>query len=265
MGDDAHQIIPFPRARRLITDVGRVGSRRPVIRGLLEVDVTEPRERIRQFEEATGERLSFTAFLAACAGQAIEAHKHVHASRDWRGRLVVFDDVDISTLVEVERDGQKLPVGHIVRAANRKNVREIHDEIRQVQHRPSSEKNVRRLLAISRVPSFLRRAFLRAVERSPHWSKSLKGTVVLTAVGMFGKGVGWGLALPTHSLGITVGGIAEKPGIVDGRIEPREFLHVTLDFDHDIVDGAPAARFAQYFSELVERAEGLPPDAGTVQ
>jgi pyruvate/2-oxoglutarate dehydrogenase complex dihydrolipoamide acyltransferase (E2) component len=27
---------------------------------------------------------------------------------------------------------------------------------------------------------------------------------------------------------------------------------VTLDFDHDIVDGAPAARFAQRFQELVE-------------
>jgi pyruvate/2-oxoglutarate dehydrogenase complex dihydrolipoamide acyltransferase (E2) component len=87
--------------------------------------------------------------------------------------------------------------------------------------------------------------------------KKYNGTVVLTAVGMFGRGGGWGIALPSHTLGITIGGIAKKPGIIDGRIEAREYLHVTLDFDHDIVDGAPAARFAQRFQELVENGYGL--------
>ncbi len=259
MNDDAaHQIIPFPKARRLVTDVGRVVKDRPVIRGLLEIDVTEPRTKIRAYREKTGESLSFTAYLVACAGQAIDAHKHVHACRNWLGRLVVYDDVDISTMIEVERDGKSFPVGHIVRAANRKTVREIHAEIRDVQNQPTRERNVRRLMAISAVPGFLRRLFLRLVDRSPKWTKKLKGTVVLTSVGMFGTGAGWGLALPTHSLGITVGGIAEKPGFVDGEVEPREILHVTLDFDHDIVDGAPAARFAQRFTELVEAGEGLP-------
>jgi len=54
-----------------------------------------------------------------------------------------------------------------------------------------------------------------------------------------------------------VGGIARKPGIYKDKIEPREYLNVTLDFDHDIVDGAPAARFAQQFSELVESGNVL--------
>lgn len=76
--------------------------------------------------------------------------------------------------------------------------------------------------------------------------------VVLSAVGMFSKGGGWGLSMPSHTLRITVGGIVEKPGSIDGRIEPREYLNVTLDFDHDIVDGALAPRFAQLFREMVE-------------
>ncbi|MGM0554900.1 MAG: 2-oxo acid dehydrogenase subunit E2 [Myxococcota bacterium] len=253
-----HQIKPFPRARRLVTDVGHVVQGRPVIRGLLEIDVTHAREKIREYKEQTGERLSFTAYLVACTGRAVDSHKSVHACRDWLGRLVIYDDVDISTMIEVERDEHRFPVGHIVRAANRKTVREIHDEIREVQTRPTSEKNVSRLIAISRVPSFLRRLFLEVVDRSPSWTKRLKGTAVLTSIGMFGTGAGWGLALPTHSLGITVGGIATKPGFVDGEVEPREILHVTLDFDHDIVDGAPATRFAQTFAEIVESAEALP-------
>jgi pyruvate/2-oxoglutarate dehydrogenase complex dihydrolipoamide acyltransferase (E2) component len=45
--------------------------------------------------------------------------------------------------------------------------------------------------------------------------------------------------------------------VVDHRIEVRELMSVTVSFDHDIVDGAPAARFTQRLKELVERAGEL--------
>lgn len=257
MSDEAYEVMAFPKARRLVTDVGRVVQGKPVIRGLLEIDVTVPRRKIRALREKTGESLSFTGYLATCAGEAIDAHKMVHACRDWRGRLIVYDEVDITTMIEVERDGRRFPVGHIIRAANKKSLRQIHDELRRIQAQPTEEQNVGRLMAISAVPGFLRRLFLRIVDKIPRLTKKLKGTVVLTSVGMFGGGAGWGLALPTHTLGITVGGIAEKPGYVEGHVEPREILHVTLDFDHDIVDGAPAARFAQRFVEIVESGEAI--------
>ena len=41
---------------------------------------------------------------------------------------------------------------------------------------------------------------------------------------------------------IALGGIATKPGIVEGRIQIREYLCITVSIDHDIIDGAPAAR-----------------------
>ena len=37
----------------------------------------------------------------------------------------------------------------------------------------------------------------------------------------------------------------------------RAYLSLTVDFDHDIVDGAPAARFVQQLKELIERGDGL--------
>jgi len=48
--------------------------------------------------------------------------------------------------------------------------------------------------------------------------------------------------------------------MVGGSVKPREYLHVTLSFDHDIVDGAPAARFAARLRGLVEGAHGLEMD-----
>jgi pyruvate/2-oxoglutarate dehydrogenase complex dihydrolipoamide acyltransferase (E2) component len=48
---------------------------------------------------------------------------------------------------------------------------------------------------------------------------------------------------------ITIGGI--------GRRQAREVLCLTVSVDHDIVDGAPAARFTQRLKELIEEGHGL--------
>ena len=93
--------------------------------------------------------------------------------------------------------------------------------------------------------------------RNPRWIKRFGGTVGLSAVGMFGTGGGWGIVAAPPTLMVVVGGISSQPRLVDGRLQDRQFLHVTLSFDHDVDDGGPAARFAAHLSELVENADGL--------
>ena len=83
--------------------------------------------------------------------------------------------------------------------------------------------------------------------------KGQGGTVRLTSVGVLGKDRDWGRGMPAHTLGVTLGGIAGRPGVVHGLIEIREYLSVTVGLDHDIIDGAPAARFTQRFTDLLER------------
>jgi hypothetical protein len=63
-----------------------------------------------------------------------------------------------------------------------------------------------------------------------------------------------------HSLDLIVGSIAQKPAVVEGRIEPREMLNLTVAFDHDVVDGAPAARFVRRLFEVIECGYGLAED-----
>jgi pyruvate/2-oxoglutarate dehydrogenase complex dihydrolipoamide acyltransferase (E2) component len=54
-----------------------------------------------------------------------------------------------------------------------------------------------------------------------------------------------------------VGSMAWKPAVVEGRIEPREILNLSVLFDHDVVDGAPATRFVRRLMELIESGHGL--------
>jgi len=62
---------------------------------------------------------------------------------------------------------------------------------------------------------------------------------------------------------MTVGGIGEKPGVVDGQIAIRDYLSLTISFDHELIDGAPAARFTQRLKDLIESGYGL--DDSTVE
>ncbi|MBI3203891.1 MAG: 2-oxo acid dehydrogenase subunit E2 [Myxococcales bacterium] len=260
MNEASFELAPFPRERHDIIDALEVGMRRHMVHALLEFDVTRALQLIRAQHESEGYKLSFTAFLVASVARAIDGDKRLHAYRDWRGRLVLFDEVDVVTLIESEVDSIAIP--HVVRAANRRALREIHDEIRRIQSKPAaSEQRSGLLIKLSRLtPSPLRRLFFRALRRDPQRLKRVAGTTLVTSVGMFGLGAGWALGIvPLHTLCLTVGGITRKPGVVDGGIEPRDYLALTASIDHDIVDGAPAARFAKRLREIVEGAEVLAP------
>src|SRR5579864_242326 len=102
---DGYTTVPFPRMRRLMIAFGRLTRHKHSIRGLVEIDVTRARQSLLELKARTGETLSFTAFLAACVGQAVEKNKEVHAYRNWRGQLVLFDDVDIAIMVERDMRG----------------------------------------------------------------------------------------------------------------------------------------------------------------
>lgn len=255
-----HEVKPFPLLRRLTVDSARQSRKQTPMHGLVEFDVAAARQRLAEHRDATGESISFTAYIIACLGRAIAAHRAVHAMRRLDGKLVIFEDADITVMIEIDAGGYAFALAHIIHAANRRSVREIHNEIRGVQARKSQ--NVSRgqqtgLRAFLLLPAFVRDFFYFLLRRSPHFAKRNIGTAFVTAIGMFGTGGGWGMAPTMYPLGVVLGGIAERPVRVAGEWQPREFLHVTLTFDHDIVDGAPATRFARTFGGLVESAELL--------
>ncbi len=261
---EAYQTVSFPKVRRLMVDGGWLGRQKHLIHGLVEMDVTEARRFIREHRARTGESLSFTAFVMRCLGRAVGENKQMQAYRTWGEKLVIFDDVDVNTMFEVEVNGRKLIRPHIIRAVNKKSLREVHEEIRWFQANHAGGREASFIEWFVRLPAFIRRFCLKVLFKNPRWLKEMNGTVSLTAVGMFGHGGGWGIPVSNHTLQLTLGGIAEKPALVNGRIENREYLCVTISIDHDVVDGAPAARFVQTLKEFIESNFGLDECAGQI-
>ncbi len=231
--------------------------------GLLEVDVTVVRQFIEEHKAHTGEQLSFTGYLALCLARAVDEDKSVQSYIKAGKQLVMFDDVDVGMMVERRTGETRGLMGIVIRDAAHKTYREIHEEVRAAQTQPVPEGRGMgswwRLMALPWPLSKLVTAFIRmTISRDPTVAVSKGGTVAITAVGMFGKGLGgWGIAPMSTSLALTVGSTTWKPAVVEGRIEPRQILNLTVVFDHDVIDGAPATRFTQRFVELIESGYGL--------
>ena len=262
-----YHVIDFPPERRAMPAFLDLASGKHRMYALLEVDVTVARQFIEEYKAQTGERLSFTGYLAFCLARAVEEHKAVQAYRKGRKQLVVFDHVDVGLMIEQKMGEKRLLTGHVIQGANHKTYREIHQEIRSVQSNlvPASAETVSWFHSAMLLPWPLSRLFnalfRMVIRRDPTIVTSMAGTVGISSVGMFGKGQGgWGISSGSHVLDLTVGSMAWKPAVVEGRIEPRQILNLTVMFDHDIIDGAPAARFVRRLVELIESGYGLGED-----
>jgi len=281
-----YKLVPYPKMRRVLSAMLRTVQRKHMMHGLVEMDVTKAHQYMREYKAKTGESLSFTAFIVTCLARAVDENKYVHAYRKGRNQLVLFDDVDVTVQVERKVDRQKKSVPstlatlssqkpghtnvddlkknrvdtmfpHIIRAANKKTFREIHHEIREAQEeRVETTLKFKAVKWTASLPTFMIVIIWRLlwwmIIKYPRLQKKYGGTVGITAVGMFGRGSGWGISTAAHTLDITLGGIGEKLVIVGGQLETREYLSMTISMDHDIIDGAPATRFALRLKELVE-------------
>jgi pyruvate/2-oxoglutarate dehydrogenase complex dihydrolipoamide acyltransferase (E2) component len=263
------EIVPFPPLQRQAVDWLELNRRRHTMHGLIEVDVTETRRAIRAYRARCGVPLSLTAFIIYCLARTVDQDRTMQAYRLGRRRLVLFADVDVGSMVEREVDGVKIPVPHVIRSANTKCPEEIEREMRSARtEAPEAVSTgslpawlrpllVRGLSAWLLVPAPLRRLIWTLALHNPYRRKRLMGTVGVTAVSMFGHGTGWAVAPMGHPLTVAIGGLVRKPGFVDGQSEPREYLCLTLTLDHDVIEGAPAARFAKRLTDLIEDSTGL--------
>jgi hypothetical protein len=108
--------------------------------------------------------------------------------------------------------------------------------------------------ALERVPSALRGLGLRAAVRLPSVAARLGPAIGVSSLGMFGDGIAWGVPVSPLTLMVTVGSIGRRPNASAAADREAEVLPLTLSFDHSVVDGGPAARFATTLRTVLEEA-----------
>lgn len=225
--------------------------------GLLEFDVTRPRRRLRDMRQQ-GQDGSLLAFLLKALGQAIADNPGLNSFVAYR-KISHFDDVDINIPVEVHLDGGVENRQLIIRDIVHKSLAEITAEIARVKEEKQSASWFtrpslgRRLLCL--LPRFLLQMVFRSFLNSHRLIRELSGTVFVSSVSSVSTVPGF--IVPyiggPKAVSVAFGSVFKKPLVVRDRIEIREVISVSAVFNHDIVDGAPAARFINSFRRYVEQ------------
>jgi pyruvate/2-oxoglutarate dehydrogenase complex dihydrolipoamide acyltransferase (E2) component len=223
---------------------------------LLEFDVTGLRKALREARRE-GRGGSLFAFFVKAIALCLEAHPDFNSMANLR-RTTSFDEVDVSVPIEISRGGEVYNRQLIIRDAHRKGVSEIDREIDAARKVDDGAKSylpspaLRRLVA--HLPAFAVRSLFRGIMRDHRMVIASSGTVFVTSVSMFSTAPGYVLPYiggPKAS-SFAIGSVVRKPVVVRGSIEVREIVNVTAAFNHDLIDGAPAARFVNELKRLVE-------------
>jgi len=243
-------------------DIGKIGREKHYVRALLQVDVTEARKKIKEHRQA-GKKIAFTAWLIKVIADCAALHPPICAvNRPRVNKVVVFKDVNVSIVVEKEVGGTRVPLPYLIRRADQKTYDQIHAEIESARSQKIVDEgnyvlgdkyNTAALNLFVHLPQWLRLLLMRSfVLNNPRRMQKMMGTVMVTTVGMVGHTRGWMIPFSMHPLSLAFGSLNEQPAVFRGEIQKRAILHLTVQIDHDVVDGMPAARFVD---DLVKKIQ----------
>jgi pyruvate/2-oxoglutarate dehydrogenase complex dihydrolipoamide acyltransferase (E2) component len=259
--------IQYPSSRRFTFDVGRIGREKHHVKALLEVDVTEALSKIKQ-NRRSGKKTSFTAWLIKVIADCVALHPPINGiNRRRRNKVVVFNDVDISLVIEKEVNGTRVPLPYVIRKADQKTLNQIYSEIESAKSQIIEDEgdyvlgerhNPVGMKLFANLPQWLRLALMRIfLFNNPQRLKDKMGTVMVTTAGMVGHTRGWITPFSMHPLSLSFGSLNEQPAVYCREIQIREILHLTVLVDHDVIDGVPAAKFVDDLVRKLEKGFGL--------
>lgn len=258
-----YNIREFPASRIATIDVGAIGKEKHHMCALIECDVTESRLKIKSLK-LQGSRISFTGWLLKAVSLTLKEHSEAAAFLYGRKRKIIFEDINVSLLVEKTLQGTKVPIPLVIEQADRKSIADITKEIESAKNEALSDSSIvinRRISLAERLyyylPGYVRRAIWRLMLRHPRSAYKKMGNVSFTSVGMFGQIRGWFIHTSIHPVSFGIGSVVKKPVVAGNEIKIREMLQMTVLIDHDVIDGGPMFRFICDLSKAIECGRGL--------
>jgi pyruvate dehydrogenase E2 component (dihydrolipoamide acetyltransferase) len=181
----------------------------------------ELRERANRRLEQDGIKASINDFIIKAVAVALARHPEVNAS--WGDNVIVrHHRVHVGVAVAVE-DGLITP---IIRDADRKRIRDIALEVRELA--------------------------VRAREKKLKPEEYTGASFSISNLGMFGIVEFTAIINPPEAGILAVGAVEEKPVVENGEVVVRPRMRLTMSCDHRVIDGAMGAKFLQTVRELIE-------------
>jgi pyruvate dehydrogenase E2 component (dihydrolipoamide acetyltransferase) len=222
------QVVPMSVMRKKIAEHMVLSAHTsPHVYSVYEVNfgrVSALRDKKKAEYETAGAKLTFTAFIAKVVVDALRQFPVVNASVDG-SNIVYKKDINLGIAVALD-NGLIVPV---IRGADERN-----------------------LLGLSRAINDLA---TRARSKKLNPEEVQGGTFTITNPGVFGALYGLPLINQPQVAILGVGAVEKRAVVIDDAIAIRPVCHITLGYDHRLIDGADAGRFLAYVKERLEGFE----------
>ena len=229
-------VLPFKGVRKAISDNMQASLNGSAQMSLsFEVDASalkQLRASLVSKAEKIGVKVSFTDLFALVVARAAAQVPIVNAALVGE-EIKVWDDINLGVAIATEisefETGLYVPV---VKDAGRKSLFTICSELKEL--------------------------IGKAKEGNLASDEMSGGTITLSSAAFLGGMLGTTPILsPGQVMLIQPGPIEDKPVVRDGEIVARPMMVFSLTFDHRVVDGVPAGKFAGKIRELIEDPELL--------
>jgi pyruvate dehydrogenase E2 component (dihydrolipoamide acetyltransferase) len=225
------EVVPMSTMRKKIAEHMIMSKRTSAhVHGVFEVDVTrivKLREKMKsKFEQATGSKLTFTPFFARAAVHGLRKFPIVNASVEGDSiryhssiNLGIAVALDWGLIVPVVKNAEERSFVGLQRA-----ISDLGERARGKKLKPDEVQG---------------------------------GTFTITNPGIFGAKFGMPIINQPQVAIMGVGGIVKKPVVVtdkDGNdsIAIRSMMHLSIGYDHRIIDGAVADQFMAEVKKFLE-------------
>lgn len=190
-------------------------------------DVTELvalRERVKERAmREKGVKMTYLPFIIKAVVAALKRHPYLNSEVNEEAQEILLKKYYNIGIAVATDEGLMVPV---VKAADQKDVYVLAKELTELSEQARS-----------------RRIDLADLKG---------GTFSITNYGVFGGTFATPIANHPEVVILGVGRIADQPLVRSGEIAVRKVLHLSLTFDHRVLDGAEAARFLNDLIEMLE-------------
>ena len=226
---------------------------------LSEIDMSSA-VRIRTSWQRSEPKPSYTAFVTKAVSLALRDHPYANRiPLEWPffKRIVQLNTIHMTVAVERDYPGAEQAVyAATIRNTDQLDLAAITQELQMISQgtEETSERWRTVQWIVKRLPTPLARTVLRIPLFFPSlWVEHRGGATMISSPAKYGVDTMVG-AWP-WPLGFSFGLVKERAIVVDGRIEARPTMALTMSFDRRLMGGAPAARFFKSVCNYLEQAQ----------
>jgi pyruvate dehydrogenase E2 component (dihydrolipoamide acetyltransferase) len=176
--------------------------------------------------ETRGIKLTYMPFIVKALVEALKEHPYLNSTMDDESQEIILKKYYNIGIAVAAEDGLIVPV---VKGADQKSIFELAEEIQRLAEGANN-----RTIDIADLKG---------------------GTFTITNYGVFGGLYATPIINFPEVAILGTGAIRDAPVVIDGEVKIRKVIHLSLTFDHRVLDGAEGQRFLNTLVEYLENPE----------